>query len=173
MADPVTGIVNCLEVPSPEIPLAGLKNLVGALILTLPDIIAQAPALAVKGPKLPQAIVELFIGNLSPGLPSISAKIDLPGGLGKIHLDVPGADVPGFDPSGLIKFAIGLITIGVGVPTLFFDIDKKKPKIPTQKLVVDLVSKNLAIPDPPVITAEFKLKFTKCCVEGIKGVILP
>lgn len=169
-------IAECLDI-DPET-VASLQLVLEAFALTVPELVSLD--FAVKIPDLPGSAIELFLGNLSPELPSFSANIP---GIGTIEftggVDLnTGLEIPVFDPgsldAGLISFIVGLSTILIKLPEIFIDLGPppvlKTPKLPDD--IVNLVSVSLGLPGEPTISTDFKIKLTQCIVDSIL-VVLP
>lgn len=169
-------IAECLDIDAEAV--VSLQLVLEAFALTIPDLVSLD--FAAKIPDLPGSAIDLFLGNLSPDLPSFSADIPGLGTIeftGGVDLNV-GLEIPVFDPgtldAGLISFVVGLSTILIKLPELFIDVGPppvlKAPSIPED--IIDLVSLSLGLPGEPTISADFKIKLTECIVDAIL-VVLP
>jgi len=161
------GIAECLEVDTET--LKGLILVMEGFALTVPAL--ASPDFLPEFPDLPGSAVNLFLGNLSPDLPSFSA--DIPG-IGKISFEGvdlnAGLDVPVFDPAALVDFILGMIDIVAGMPKLFIELEQGLPVVKVPELpdaVIELVGASLGLPSAPVLTVEFKEKLLACVVDVV------
>ena len=149
--------------------LKGLLGVLDGFVLALGSLLnpGKLPELL---PLTRASIFELMKPALGD-VPSFSAEI---GGIG---ISFIGKEIEGgleiFDPKGLIKLIIGLITVCLGVPGLFFDgLDSTPPvpvpKVPTPTAVLDLVVGSLGLEiNEQTITADFAVKLAGCIAKLI------
>lgn len=168
----MASLAKCLEVDPAAFNFpAGLELVIEAFLTTVGEVPKLAIEFFTKGPKV---LLEAFVGNMSPELPSFKASIP---GIGDIEFKGrsvnAGFDIPIFDPEGLITLITGLVKILVKLPELVVDKNTKLPKIPTLKGVFDIVTEALGLPKPPILKVEFTSKFVGCLVPAILDKLTP